>query len=390
MKTILHVITRLDMGGSAQNTLKTCVGLTGPKYRIVLVCGASLESKMTAAERRTVAANLEEAVKQGVAVHVLSALIRRIDPLKDTLALVELMWLVRRERPAIVHTHTSKAGILGRLAAWLLRVPVIVHTPHGHVFHGHFSRMLSKIFLIIEMAFDRITDCTIALTDGERNDYIKQSISSPDQLVKIHSGVNVQKFMEPAIDGETKRESLGIVSDDRVVGTVGWLLPIKGPVYLLKAMQQVWKKHPDAKLVFVGKGALEAELKVAAAEMGYRDNVLFLGWRDDVNEIMHVMDIFVLPSLNEGMGRVIVEAMAAGKPVVASKTGGIPDLVIEGETGFLVNPGDPNGLAEAIMSLLENPDLRQAMGKAGKKRCHLFSEELMIEKIDRLYERLLG
>ena len=389
LRKIIHIITRLDMGGSAQNTLRTCVGLSKRKYRVVLVSGLSIESNMGDVERRTVDANLGMAAKQGVKVFVLPKLIRRIDPVSDARVLASLLRLICRERPMIVHTHTSKAGILGRLAAWLLRVPVIVHTPHGHVFHGHFSGLLSKTFLIIERIFDKITDRTIALTDGERDDYIRKLVSGPDKLVTIHSGVDVKKFMKPVDDESAKKESLAIAPDDRVVGTVGWLLPIKGPVYLVKAMQQVWQNHPDVKLMFVGKGKLESELKAMADDMGARDRVLFPGWRDDIHEIMPVFDIFVLPSLNEGMGRVLVEAMAAGKPVVASRTGGIPDLVAEGETGFLVDPGDTNGLAKAISNLLENPDLRHAMGQAGRKRCHQFSEELMVEKLDVLYTKLL-
>jgi len=377
------------MGGSAQNTLRTCIGLPNEKYRVVLVSGLSRESKMTGAERRTVDANLDMAAKQGVTVIVLPKLIRRIDPVSDALALICLLRLIRKEKPTIVHTHTSKAGILGRLAAWLLRVPVIVHTPHGHVFHGHFSRFLSKAFLYIESAFDKITDCTIALTSGEWKNYIELSVSKPEKLTTIHSGVDVDTFLNPAIDLKEKRKSLNIEPDGRVVGTVGWLLPIKGPVYLLKAMQLVWLKHNDVKLMFVGKGELESELKSMADGMGAGDRVLFPGWRDDIHEIMPVFDIFVLPSLNEGMGRVIVEAMAAGKPVIASNTGGIPDLVINGKTGYLVEPGDPGELTEAICNLLENPGRRLTMGREGRKRCQLFSEELMIKKLDVLYTRLL-
>ncbi len=390
LNSVVHIITRLDMGGSAQNTLKTCAGLAGRKYSVILVYGESLESNMTEAERCRVQEELVNAEKQGVATCVLPTLIRRIDPFMDMAALVGLLVLIRKEKPDIVHTHTSKAGILGRLAAWLTRIPVIVHTPHGHVFHGHFSNLLSKIFLVVERVFDKITDITIALTDGERNDYIIQSVSKPDKLVKIHSGVDVNRFINPTIDENVKRESLGIASDDLVVGTVGWLLPIKGPAFLLKAMQRVWKKYQETKLLFVGKGDLETELKAMVRKAGFRERVLFLGWRDDIHEILQIFDIFVLPSLNEGMGRVIVEAMAAGKPVVASNTGGIPDLVVEGETGLLVDPGDSDGLVEAISTLLENPDHRWAMGQEGRKRCHQFSEELMVEKIDRLYQKLLN
>jgi len=155
-------------------------------------------------------------------------------------------------------------------------------------------------------------------------------------------------------------------------------------------MLPIWLQHPDTKLVFVGKGDLESELKAMAVGHGYRDKVLFLGWRDDVHAIMHLLDIFVLPSLNEGMGRVIVEAMAAGLPVVASNTGGIPDLVVEGETGLLAEPGNTVELAAAIQKLLDKPELRRQLGQAGQKYRHRFSEEAMIEKLDRLYQSFLG
>lgn len=386
---ILHIITRLDMGGSAQNTIATCIGLSGKEYRIVLACGLSAESNMTDDERRTVSKSLVDAKKRGSWLTTIPTLIRKIDPRYDIAALLSLVRLIGRLKPDIVHTHTSKAGVLGRLAAWIMRVPVIVHTPHGHVFYGHFSKQLSNIFLHVEKAFDKITDRTIALTDGERNDYLRQSVSRPEKLVKIHSGVNVKKFIDAGVDAVSKRKHLGIKPTETVVGTVGWLLPIKGPTYLLKAMQQVWLDYPDVKLIYVGKGELEISLKTMADTMGVQEKILFMGWRDDVHEIMQTFDIFVLPSLNEGMGRVIVEAMAAGKPVVASNTGGIPDLVVEGETGFLVNPGDIAGIAKAIERLLENRNLKEAMGQAGQQRCHMFSEELMIEKIDKLYKELL-
>jgi len=298
--------------------------------------------------------------------------------------------LIRKVKPYIVHTHSSKAGILGRLAAWLTRVPLIIHTPHGHVFYGHFPPRQSKFFLRLETAFDKITHRTIALTKGERDDYVRLSVSAPRKLVTIHSGVSLKKFKNPDGDPEEVRSALGLRADDLVIGTIGWLLPIKGPEDLLEAMQLLWPQHPNTNLIYIGKGELESQLKDLATKSGFYKNVRFLGWRDDVHRILPIFDIFVLPSLNEGMGRAIVEAMAAGKPVVASRTGGIPDLVVDGKTGYLTEPGDPDGLANAIGRLIDSPLLRGQMGQAGRKRCNLFSEELMIEKVDALYRNLLN
>jgi glycosyltransferase involved in cell wall biosynthesis len=173
-----------------------------------------------------------------------------------------------------------------------------------------------------------------------------------------------------------------------VIGFVGWLLPIKGPDYLLKAMDDVWRGHPEASLVLVGKGDLDVDLRAEAQRKTTNGKVKFLGWREDIDEIMPLLDMLVLPSLNEGMGRVLVEAMAAGKPVVASRVGGIPDLVRHGETGYLVPPADEKALADGIKKLLDDPAKAKQMGLRGQEHCRKFSLEAMIEKLDNLYSNL--
>ncbi len=226
------------------------------------------------------------------------------------------------------------------MAAKIVGVPHIIHTPHGHVFYGHFGFLASKIFLWVEKVFSRLTDRIVALTDGEKNDYINLSVCSPDKLLKIHSGVDLNQFMQPNGNLAEKRRSLGLEQKEAVIGFVGWLIPIKGPEYLLKAMDYIWPEHPETSLVMVGKGDLDVDLRAEALRKNVNGKVKFLGWREDIDEIMPIFDMLVLPSLNEGMGRVLVEAMAAGKPVVASEVGGIPDLVRHDETGYLVPPAD--------------------------------------------------
>jgi glycosyltransferase involved in cell wall biosynthesis len=388
MIKILHIITRLDIGGSAQNTLLTCTRLSR-KYEMVLVHGRSLESNMTEAEQQVIRRNIERARKQGVRFICLSSLIRRINPVKDLWTLFSLFWILFREKPAIVHTHTSKAGLLGRLAAKMVGVPVIIHTAHGHVFYGHFGRWASRFFLWIEKIFAHFTDRLIALTEGEREDYIVLSVAPHEKITTIHSGVDIDGYLSDQVDVMEKKHSLGLPSRDLVVGFVGWLLPVKGPLYLLRAMAEVWKVCPDITLVFAGKGDLDVELRGEALQIGANGRVKFLGWRDDIDEIMPVLDIFVLPSLNEGMGRVLVEAMAAGKPVIASRVGGIPDLVKNEKTGLLVPPRDVPALADAILRLVNNPDKRRRMGGTGRIFCRRFSLTEMIDKIDKLYDELL-
>jgi glycosyltransferase involved in cell wall biosynthesis len=388
MTKIIHIITRLDSGGSALNTLLSCLGLA-PHYRLTLIYGLARESGMTRSESATVAKLREKAEQLGVTCKPLPSLIRSISPIHDAATFVELFRHFRREKPQIVHTHTSKAGILGRFAAKLACVPIIVHTPHGHVFYGHFKPLIANMFLLIEKICAAFTHCLIALTPAEKSDYIKYSLCRSQKIVVIHSGVSLERFLRTNIDLNLKKRVLGVNRIGAVVGTVGWLLPVKGSLHLLRAMDLVWKKHPQTHLIYVGKGALENRLKAETHRMGAPSLVTFAGWRNDVHEIMPVLDIFVLASLNEGMGRVLVEAMAAGRPIVASRTGGIVDLVKDGQNGLLVPPGDEAALADAIIQLLENPQLADKMGKNGKNYCKKYSDQAMVAKLINLYGSLL-
>jgi glycosyltransferase involved in cell wall biosynthesis len=384
MTKILHIITRLDMGGSAQNTLYSCKELSH-KYEIILVHGLSLESGMTDLEKKVVEEGIETAKKQGVKVILLPPLVRSIRPIKDLKALFALVWLIVKEKPDIVHTHSSKGGLLGRLAAKLCGVSPIIHTPHGHVFYGHFGAIASKVFLWIERIFSKFTDRLVALTRGEKDDYIEMSVCSPEKIVTIHSGVDIRQFLHTNGNLAEQKRSLGLGPKEPVIGFVGWLLPIKGPEYLLRAMDYVWPEQPETTLVMVGKGDLDVDLRAEALRKNVNGKVKFLGWRQDINELMSVFDVFVLPSQNEGMGRVIVEAMAAGKPVVASRVGGIPDLVEDGQTGYLVPPANEKELADAILKILKDRDQAKLMGQRGKEYCRQFSLEAMITKLDDLY-----
>jgi glycosyltransferase involved in cell wall biosynthesis len=384
---ILHIITRLDMGGSAQNTLLTCSKLAW-KYETVLAYGLSQESQMADSERKAVEDQIENARVKGVRFVPVTCLVRRISMVSDIIALYDIIRMIQKEKPDIVHTHTSKAGILGRLAAKITKVPHVVHTPHGHVFYGHFGPLLSHAFMWIEKLFSVFTDRMITLTEGEKTDYIKLGLCPSEKLFKIHSGVDIEKYQKKSISDVEKKRSLGLAPNGLIVGFIGWLLPIKGPMHLLKAMEDVWRDHDDTVLVFIGKGDLDVDLRAEALKMGANGRVNFLGWRNDIDEIMPIFDIFVLPSLNEGMGRVLVEAMAAGKPIVASNVGGIPDLVRHNLNGLLVPPGDEKALAACIKQLIGNPEKAKMMGQCGRKLCNQFSVEAMIEKIDLLYQEL--
>jgi glycosyltransferase involved in cell wall biosynthesis len=390
---IIHVITRLDMGGSAQEALFTAMNLDPQCYKVTLVKGSTLESAMTSAELHEINQQLDAACNRDVNIINFPSLIRRISPWNDFKSFVLLWSLIRRYKPHIVHTHTSKAGFLGRVAAWLARVPVLIHKPHGHVFYGHFSPGLSRLFLLLEKLLGGITDHVVALTPREAKDYLTLRVLTADKVSIIHSGVDFHRFIEGAKQRTRKRKELGIPPDSLVVGYVGWLIPIKGVTSLVSAMARVVEQHPESMLVLVGKGddkgEEEIKLKEQVESLGLAGKVLFLGWRPDVDEIMGCFDIFVLPSLNEGMGRVLVEAMATGLPIVASSVGGIPDLVKDGENGLLVPPADASALEKAFSDLLTDKEKRNRMGEAGKKMCLPYSAEAMVEQIDDLYKDLL-
>jgi glycosyltransferase involved in cell wall biosynthesis len=388
MPKIMHIITRLDMGGSAQNTLLTCRELAGA-YETVLLHGLARESGMTDAESDRLADGKREAASREVKFIPVASLVRPINPVRDFFALSALLWHIWRERPDVVHTHTSKAGILGRLAARMAGVPHIVHTPHGHVFYGHFGRLTARLFIMVEKYFAAFTEKLVALTAGERRDYLDLGVGRGESILTIHSGVEIEEVAATELDIAAKKKNLGLDPAAKIIGFAGWLLPIKGPVHLLNAMPAVLQEHPDATLILVGKGNLEPTLRQQANRMGLDGHVRFLGWRDDLREIMPLFDVFVLPSLNEGMGRVLVEAMAAGRPIVASRVGGIPDLVRHGETGLLVTPRDEVSLAESISLLLSNPAKAGRMGALGRLRCREFSLPAMIAKLDALYRELL-
>jgi len=334
VKKIVHIITRLDMGGSAQNTLQTCLGLSNESYQMLLVYGLSLESEMTTSERQEVDRQLRMAARKGVKVICIPSLVRRMDPVQDAIAFCSLWRMLVQEKPAIVHTHTSKAGILGRWAAFFAGVPIIIHTPHGHIFNGYFSPVLTKCFTIAEKISALITDRMVALTNRERDEHLDQGVGTNEKFMTIHSGVELDRFIHLDVDIKAKKRELGIPEDYNVIGTIGRLVTIKGQRYLIEAAKSVIKKIPRTVFIFVGDGDLKGELEEQAQDLGIRKNIIFAGWTSDVAEVIRTFDIFAFPSLNEGMGKALVEVMAACKPVVASKVGGIIDLVKDGVNGI--------------------------------------------------------
>ncbi|GAH60965.1 unnamed protein product, partial [marine sediment metagenome] len=290
---IIHIITRLDKGGSAENTLLTALGINKKKHEVILVKGPTYESRMSKEEHATISADLKEARLKGVRIVNIPFLLRRINPVYDLLALFSLYVFLIKEKPSIVHTHTSKAGLLGRFAAKLAGIPIIIHTPHGHVFFGYFGPVKTKVFIILENFASRITNKMIALTNKERDDHVLFKITDEDKFVVIPSGVELNKFRKlPFNEKQNLKKELGIPENSLTIGTVGRLEPVKGPEFLVKASKYIISKYPDTYFIFTGDGLLEQDLNRKALEMGISENIIFLGWRDDIAKIISIYDIF--------------------------------------------------------------------------------------------------
>jgi len=377
----LHVITRMCLGGAQLNTLETCAELARRGYRVSLATGPE-----DAEERGLV----EKARKEGVEVHVVPALCREISPLKDVRAGWELFGLIRRGGFSVVHTHTSKAGMLGRVAAAAAGVPVIVHTPHGHVFYGYYGRMRSRAFIQLERWASALTDAIIPLTSRGKEEYVRFSVGRREKLVPIHSGVRVEEVAALRNERARVRAEMGVDNEEILAGTVARLSPVKGVRYFLEAAGRVAEKRGEFRFVIVGEGELRRELEEKVKELGLGDKVRFLGFcGSDAARIMSGLDVFVLSSLNEGMGRVIVEAMALGIPVVATSVGGVPELVRDRVTGLLVPPARADALALAILEAVDKKGATAEMVGRAAAMARSYTVESMVDKIEELYQELL-
>lgn len=376
---VLHIITRLVLGGAQENTLLTAGGLDRGRYAVTLASGPTIGPE----------GSLENRIPGDIPFERIPDLVRDPHPVKDLVTLARLYRLIRRGRYHIVHTHTTKAGILGRLAAKAAGVPVIVHTPHGHAFHDYLGARGSEALKWVERGLARITDRIICLTPAERDDHVRFRIGPAESFEVIHSGVDLDRFRHARVDPVGFRRALGIPPSGPLVVCVARLVAVKGVEYLLEAVPLVRAAVPGATVVFVGDGVLRPVMERRAAALVPDGAVVFLGLRSDVPEILQLSDVAVLPSLNEGMGRAAVEALAAGRPVVASRVSGIQDIVVHGETGFLVPPADPRALADAVLRVLATPGLAQTMGARAAQSVAAYGIETMIDGIDRLYVQLL-
>ena len=376
---VLHPITRLTLGGSSENTIASCVALDRAGYGCILATSF----------RESDASSLADARRRGCRVVDIAALGREVAPLADLTALAELVRLIRREQPAIVHTHTSKAGFIGRLAAVIARAPAVIHQPHGHIFYGYYSPRRTAVFTALERQAARWTDRIITLTDRGAQEHLARGIGRAEQYVAVPSGVPTAELRAAAPPRGEARARLGLDPEAFIVVGLGRLVPIKGFDLLARALPALIAQIPSARVLLVGDGAERAHLGAIAASMGVAERLRMTGETTDVASYLAAADVVAVPSRNEGMGRVIVEAMALGLPVVATAVGGIPDVVTDGECGRLVEPEDVDALAAALIELGRDPALRRKLGEAAVRRAEAFSTAVASEKLLAVYATLV-
>jgi glycosyltransferase involved in cell wall biosynthesis len=379
--TVVHIITKMELGGAQRNTLYTVQHLDSQMFRVYLLTGPGGEL-------------LDEA--RGCAGwRCIPDLIREISPRRDLAALLQIRRAIKRIRadapegsPLIIHTHSSKAGILGRWAAWLAGVRIIVHSVHGFGFHEYQKRTTRLLYQMLERISSGITTRFIVVSEANRRTGEEAGIFSGDQACLIRSGIDIQAFASAPSDPMAVRRELGIAPDVPLITMVACFKPQKAPLDFVRACAAVHHRHPEACFLLAGDGELRPRIEASVAENGLGKIFFMPGWRRDIAALLHASQIAVLSSYWEGLPQVVPQACAAGLPVVATRVDGTPEIVRNGVNGFLVPPGETGLLAEKIIYLLDHPEEARAMGQASQGMTAGFDITIMVKQQEQLYGQL--
>ena len=382
--SVLRVIARLNVGGPALHVAYLSAGLTPRGYDTTLVAGTIARGE------ESMAYIAEQA---GARVVALPGLSREISPIHDALAVFRLARLIRQVRPTILHTHTAKAGTVGRVAALLAggaRPPIVIHTFHGHVLRGYFGPRKSAVFRVLERLLAKVTTVLVAVSPEVRDDLVQLGVAPAEKFAVVRLGIELEQRVASTVPRDEVRRRLGIPPERFVVGWIGRMTGVKQTHDLLAALAELRAGGVDAGLLVVGDGPDRAGFEQRARDLDLVRHCLFLGYQDDVAPWYAAMDAVALPSGNEGTPVTVIEALAGGKPVVAYDVGGVPDVVREGVDGFLVEPGDISGLAARLAQLAADPELRQRLGGAGRERVlGRYGVGRLLDDVDRLYRETM-
>lgn len=379
---VFHAVTRLILGGAQQNTMETCGYLNPDRFESLIISGAD-----TGPEGEIIS----EVRKRGIPLTIIPELVREPNPIKDFLALKKMLHLFRAEKPHIVHTHSSKAGILGRWAAKIAQVPVIVHTVHGWGHHEYQNFLKRNLFTFLERKTEKITDKLVVVSYYNIKKGLKDRIGKEEKYKTIHSSINLDEFTNTSCDTVVSKKELGINLESFVVGTVGRLSTQKNPCDFVKVSAAVKKEIPETQFLFIGDGPLRPETENLIKELNISKDIFLPGLRTDIPALLRCMDVFILTSLWEGLPRVIPQAMAVGLPVVANAIDGVCEVIKDGVNGFLIPPKNVSLMAKRVVQLLSSSSMRSEIGQKGRKTAEEeFSLRDMLSKIELLYEELLA
>ncbi len=381
---IVHVITRLILGGAQENTLLTVEGLHhrhGDDVTLITGPAEGPEGDL-----------FERASRQGLKVEVMPELVRALRPATDHRAYRLLRKAFRRLKPDVVHTHSSKAGIVGRAAAWAEKVPAVVHTIHGLPFGPSETAVKNRLYVTLERWAAKRCHAIVGVCDAMAEQALAAGVGRPEQYLTVYSGMDVDAFLNPRTPRDEIRRELGLSESHVAFGTVARLFERKGHDDILAVAPTVLKANPNVRFVFIGDGILRDRLKADAERIGVGHAILFTGLvpPDRIPELIGGIDAVVHPSLREGLARVLPQALLVGRPVISYDIDGANEVVLP-ETGILLKPRDLRGLEAAILCLADNPSLRERMGREGRSRfADQFRAETMTDRLRELYERLLA
>ncbi len=381
---IVHVITRLIVGGAQENTVLSCEGLHGRGHEVTLVTGPTTGPEGSIVDR---------ARGGGYAFVEIPYLVRQISPTGDLHAYLALKRFFRSTRPDVVHTHSSKAGVIGRLAAHAAGVPTIVHTIHGMSFNRTQSRVVQSAYAMAERFCAKRCHAIVSVADAMTRQALEAGIGRPGQYETIRSGMNVADFDPECVRGEVNRKAWGIAPEHILVGTVARLFQNKGYEQLIEVIAQAAPRHPNLRFVWIGDGAHRAVYEEELRRRGLRDRVVLTGLLPPaaVPEALAAIDILAHTSQWEGLPRAVVQALLLRKPVVSFDIDGAPEVVIPGQTGELAALNDTAAFSEKLHMLADDEKRRRAYGEEGRRRCVFeFDAATMIDRLDRLYQRLAG
>lgn len=381
-KRIMNIIARLNVGGPAVYVTLLTERLRPPDYESMLVCGVvePYEGDMG-----------YYAEQHGVHPVVIPELGRSLNPLRDLKTIWKVYQLIREFQPDVVHTHTAKAGFVGRVAAWAAGVPVILHTFHGHVFRGYFSPLKTRLFIFLERLTARMSDTIITLTEGLRRELAEEyHIARKGRITVLPLGLDLDVFASQPRKAGTFRAAWNIPADVPLIGIVGRITPIKNHPLFLEAAARLKGDLPNAHFVIVGDGEIRAEIEAIVDSLGLRDSVTFTGWTRDLPPVYGDLDVLVISSLNEGTPVTVIEALAAGCPVVATAVGGLPDLLDGGKLGKLVEPENAEALCAGIYATLTQPPDSAAAANAQAMMIDRYGIDRLIQDLDGVYRGLLS